>query len=373
VDFKNGQSQKIELSLQRELPGRWLAEVSYIGNRGYDLIAGVDLNPVPAQYLSTSPVRDQAAIDFLTANVTNPFRNIELFRGTNFFTAAQVQRQQLLRPFPHFTGVTGQRFDGSSSYHSMQLRLERRFANGHTVLGTYAFSKGLEKLSLLNPTDPEFENRLTAFDSPHRVNLSFIYELPWGRGRKWGSNWGGWKEALIGGVQVQGLYFRQSGLPITLGNIYFNGDLRQLKLDVNSKTVGALGTSNQTDNVFQTDLSRTGFYFQDAAVQTNGVPDIVKQRNDPRIQLANNIRTLPTRVGNLRGDAQTLTDLSLIKNFAFTENVKLQLRVEMINAFNNWLFQAPDLNPRNATFGRVTNSNPFALPREYQIGLKLLF
>jgi hypothetical protein len=373
TNFKNGQSQKIELSLQRELPGRWLAEIAYVGNRGYDLIAGVDLNPVPAQYLSRSPVRDQATIDFLTANVTNPFRGIEQFRGSNFFTATTVQRQQLLRPFPHFTGVGGQRFDGSTSYHSGQVRLERRFSNGYTVLGTYAFSKGLERLSLLNPTDTEFENRLTGADSPHRVNLSFIYELPWGRGRRWGSSWGGWKEALVGGVQVQGIYFYQSGFPITLGNIYYNGDIRKLKIDINSKTVGALGTSNQTDNVFQTNLSQTGFYFQDAAVQTNGAVDFAKQRNDPRINLGSNIRTLPSRVGNLRGDAQTLTDLSVIKNFAFTENVKLQLRVEMINAFNNYIFRAPDLNPRNTTFGRVTNTDPVALPREYQIGLKLLF
>jgi hypothetical protein len=373
VNFKNGQTQKIELSLQRELPGRWLAEVAYVSNRGYDLIAGVDLNPIPEQYLSTSPIRDQARIDFLTANITNPFRSIEQFRGSNFFTATTVQRQQLLRPFPHFTGVTGQRFDGSSSYHSGQLRLERRFANGYTILGTYAYSKGLEKLSFLNPTDKDFEKRLTGFDTPHRVNLSFIYELPWGRGRKWGSNWSGWKEALVGGFQMQGIYFYQSGFPIALGNIYYNGDIRKLKIDINSKTIGALGTSNQTDNVFKTDLSRSGFYFQDAAVQTNGVVDFTKQRNDPRINLGSNIRTLPSRVGNLRNQAQTLTDLSVIKNFAFTENVKLQLRVEMINVFNNWIFQAPDLNPRNTTFGRVANTAQIALPREYQLGLRLVF
>jgi hypothetical protein len=78
-------------------------------------------------------------------------------------------------------------------------------------------------------------------------------------------------------------------------------------------------------------------------------------------------------VGNLRNQAQTLTDLSVIKNFAFTENVKLQLRVEMINVFNNWIFQAPDLNPRNTTFGRVANTAQIALPREYQLGLRLVF
>ncbi len=71
--------------------------------------------------------------------------------------------------------------------------------------------------------------------------------------------------------------------------------------------------------------------------------------------------------------ADHLVDLSVIKNFAFTETGKLQLRVEALNAFNHWRFNGPDVNPRNATFGRVTNSSQVHLPREYQIGLKLLF
>jgi hypothetical protein len=373
TNLRNGQSQKIEVNLQRELPGRWMAEISYVGNRGYDLTTVVDLNPIPAQYLSTSPIRDQARIDFLTANVNNPFRGIETFRGTTFFTATTLQRQQLLRPFPQFTGVTGRRYDGSSDYHSMQLRVERRFANGYTLLGTYAFSKGLEKLTLLNPTDSDYEKRLTAADSPHRFNLSGIYELPFGRGRKWGSGWNGATEALLGGFQVQGLWLYQSGRPLDLGNIYYNGAIRELDLEVASKTVGAVGTSNVADNVFKTSLTGLGFYFQDAAVQTNGALDYTKQRNDARINLANNIRTMPTRVANLRGQPINLVDLSMIKNFAFGENVKLQLRIESLNAFNHWHFNGPDLNPRNATFGRVTNSSQVHLPREYQIGLKLLF
>ncbi|MDX2043915.1 MAG: carboxypeptidase-like regulatory domain-containing protein [Acidobacteriota bacterium] len=373
TNLRNGQSAKLELNLQRELPGRWLAEISYVGNRGYDLTTSVDLNPVPRQFMSTSPVRDQAQINFLTANVTNPFRNIEAFRGTTFFTATTLQRQQLLRPFPQFTGVTSRRYDGASDYQSMQVRLERRFANGYTLLGTYAFSKGLEQLTLLNPTDGAYEKRLTAADSPHRFNLSGIYELPFGRGRKFGSSWNGVTEALLGGFQVQGLWLYQSGRPIDLGNIYYNGDIRALELEVASNTIGAIGTSNVTDNVFKTSLTGLGFYFQDAAVQTNGALDFTKQRNDARINLGSNIRTMPSRVANLRGQPINLVDLSMIKNFAFTERIKLQLRIESLNAFNHWHFNNPDLNPRNTTFGRVNNSSQVHLPREYQIGLKLMF
>ncbi|MFN0119462.1 MAG: TonB-dependent receptor domain-containing protein [Blastocatellia bacterium] len=371
--LRNGQSAKLELNLQRELPGRWMAEISYVGNRGYDLTTVVDINPIPRQHLSTSPVRDQARIDFLTANVVNPFRNIEAFRGTTFFTATTLQRQQLLRPFPHFTGVTSRRYDGWSDYQSMQIRLERRFSDGYTLLGTYAFSKGLEKLTQLNAVDSDYEKRLTGADSPHRINLSGIWELPFGRGRKYGSSWNGVTETLLGGFQVQGLWLYQAGRPIDLGNIYFNGDIGALDIEVASKTIGAIGTSNITDNVFQTSLTGLGFYFQDATVQTSGALDYTKQRNDARINLANNIRTLPTRVSNLRNQPISLLDLSMIKNFAFTERVKLQLRIESLNAVNRWHYNPPDLNPRNATFGRVNNSSQVHLPREYQIGLKLMF
>jgi Carboxypeptidase regulatory-like domain/TonB dependent receptor len=370
---KHGNSQRYEISFQRELPGKWVGEVAWIANRGYDLEVAYDLNPVPEQFLSKSPVRDQAVIDNLTANVTNPFRGIEAFRGTTLFTATTIQRQQAVRPFPHFGSIVGRRFDGSSWYNSMQARLERRFSGGYTLLGTYTLSRSMEEISLLNPTDTKFERRLSGADSTHRINLSGIYELPWGRGRKFGSNWGKWADALLGGFQLNGLYYYATGTPITLGNVYYNGDIKNLKMTINSRTIGALGTSNITDNVFQTGLTGLGFYFQDATVQTNGALDYTKQRNDARINLANNLRTLPTRVSNLRNQPVNLVDLSLIKNFAFTETVKLQLRIEAINAFNHWQFQAPDLGPRNSTFGRVTNSSQIHLPREYQLGLKLLF
>jgi hypothetical protein len=373
VNRTHGQSQRYEISVQRELPGKWVGEIAWIANRGYDLESAYDLNPVPEQFLSKSPVRDQAVIDNLTANVTNPFRGIEAFRGTTLFTAATIQRQQLVRPFPHFGSIIARRFDGSSWYNSMQTRLERRFSNGYTLLGTYTLSRGMEEIALLNPTDTKFERRLTGADSTHRINLSGIYELPWGRGRKWGASWSGAKEALLGGFQLNGLYYYATGTPLTLGNVYYDGDITKLKLNINSATIGALGTDVVTDNVFQTSLTGLGFYFRDAAVQTNGALDWTKQRNDPRINLANNLRTLPTRVGNLRNQPVSLVDLSLIKNFAFTETVKLQLRVEAINAFNRWQFQGPDLGPRNSTFGRVTNSSAIHLPREYQLGLKLIF
>jgi hypothetical protein len=370
---RNGLVQRWQVSLQRELPGRWLVEGAYIGNRGSELTTVVDGNPIPRQYQSTSPVRDQALINFLDTPVTNPFRGVAGYEGTNLYTATVIARSQLLRPYPHFTGLSIERYDGASSYHAFQARAEKRFSQGYTLMGTYAWSKYLEEMTLLNPTDSKYEKRLNDADSPHRMALSGIYEVPFGRGRLFGSSWSGWKQTLLGGFQLQGILQYQAGRPLTLGNIYFNGNLSDLKPVIKSSTIGVIGSSNIEDNVFLTNIQNTGFYFQDDAVRTGGQLDYTKQRNDTRINLSQNIRTLPSRVPNFRDQAITLLDLSVIKNFDFGERVKLQFRAEAINALNKAHFSGPVLNPRDANFGRVTSTTSPTLPREFQLGLRLVY
>lgn len=372
-DRRNGMVQRWEASIQHELPGRWLVEASYIGNSGSDLITGVNGNPVLREFQSPSVVRDQALINLLDAPVANPFRNVAAFQGTNLFTASVISRRTLLRPFPHLGGFTMERYDGKSSFHSGQLRVEKRFSQGYTLLMSYAWSKYLEQVTLLNDTDAAYERRLNDADVPHRLALSGIYELPFGRGRTFGSGWGKGLNLLAGGWQVQGLFQYQGGRPLTLGNVYYNGALSDLEPVIKSSTIGVLGATNITDNVFLTNIQGTGFYFNDAAVQTNGQLDYNKQRNDTRIQLADNLRYLPSRASNFRDMPILLMDLSVIKNFEFTETVKMQFRAEALNAPNRAHFFGPNLNPRDSNFGRVTNTDSPTLPREYQLGLRLVF
>lgn len=353
----NTQAQRWSFGGQWEMPGNWLLELQYVGNRGYDGVVGTNLfNTVPKQYLSTSPIRDQATINFLTATVPNPFRNLIPGTGLN---GATVQRQQLLRPLPQFGTISGIANNGSSNFHSGQARVEKRFSRGFTTLVSYTWSKFIVEDSFLNEVDTTFERRLSDADIPHRVVVSGIWELPFGRGRKWGSSWHRALDTVAGGWQVQGIWQAQNGRPMTIGNVYYNGDITKLKTTVNSSRVDS------------TTFDISGFYFNDAAVQTNGVVDPNKQRNDPRIQLANNYRTLPSRFSGFRGTALNLWDLSVSKNFVFTERIKLQLRTEFLNAFNTPFFDNPNLTPNNANFGRLTSQNN--LPRNIQIGLRLVF
>src|SRR5439155_12244216 len=135
--------------LQRQLPGGAVLEASYVGNRGTRMRVSQDLNAVPAKYLSTLPFRDQAAIDFLGAQVANPF--YPLLPKTNL-AATTVARSQLLRPYPQFSGVSSNLNLGYSWYHSMQVRFEKRFSAGLNASLSYTWSKMMEAVSFLNPT-----------------------------------------------------------------------------------------------------------------------------------------------------------------------------------------------------------------------------
>jgi hypothetical protein len=159
---------------------------------------------------------------------------------------------------------------------------------------------------------------------------------------------------------VQGIGQFQSGQPITFHdrNVYFNGDLSSLKTNYS-------GDTNQP--VF--DIG--GFYFHDAAVQTNGVDDPAKQRADQRIRLANNLRYFPSRVEGLRGEGLNLWDISIVKQLPINGRVRAQLHAEFLNAFNHPVFANPNTDPTSADFGKVTTQNN--LPRDIQLAVKLLF
>jgi len=159
---------------------------------------------------------------------------------------------------------------------------------------------------------------------------------------------------------VQAIGQIQSGQPIDFSarNIYFNGYLSRLTTDY----------SGDTNNpVF--DIS--GFYFHDAAVQTNGVDDPAKQRADPRIRLASNVRYFPSRVDGLRSPALNLWDISFIKQVRATDRVRTQFHVELLNAFNRPVYANPNTDPTNADFGKVTSQTN--LPRDIQLAVKLIF
>jgi hypothetical protein len=337
--------QRWQFGVQRELVANTLVEVSYVGNRGTRLQVTRDLNPIPAQYLSTSPFRDQAVIDFLSASVPNPFYPLLPRTG---LAAASISRSQLLRPYPQYapsgqqniTGINSAQNIGYTWYHSLQIRGEKRFSRGLNASLSYTWSKTMEAFSYLNPTDPKLEEVISSQDRTHRLAVIAMYELPFGRGKLVHPG-NRFVSALVGGWQVQGIYTAQSGAALGFGNAIFLGNLNDIPLPKNQRNVGRW---------FNIDA---GF-----------------ERNTAR-QLESNIRTFPSRFSGVRADGPNNWDLSLIKNTRIREGTQVQFRAEAINALNHPQFTAPNTTPTSTAFGRVTGE--FAWPRVIQFGLKLLF
>ncbi len=331
------QQQRWSMSLQRELPGAWLGDVAYVANRGTRIEITRNINALPLQYLSTSPTRDDATNAYLTAQVRNPLAG---FAPGTALNNANVARNQLLRPYPQFGDLNTSTNQGYTWYHSMQASLQRRFSQGYTVLMSYTLSKFMQATEYFNPADPLPTETISDVDTPHRLSVSGIYELPFGRGRAFLSQLGPVTSRIVGGWQINAIYTYQSGRPVgNFGNNIFNGSFADLNVD--SPTV---------ERWFNTSAG-----FNTVASQ----------------QLVNNVRTFPFRVGNLRSDALSNIDLGVFKNTAITENVNAQFRAEALNAFNSPNFGVPDVGPTSATFGRVTGVFNYA--RRIQLGLKLVF
>lgn len=335
--------QRWSYTIQFEPMARSVLEVGYIGSRGTWLRASTAMNPIPRQYLSTLPVRDQSTIDFLSTNVRNPFRGISGFEGTAFYAGANTTRAQLLLPYPHFTSGLGTGLPaGSSWYHALTMRFERRFAAGVQIQSNYTWSKTMEAVSYLNDTDRIPEHVASSLDRPHRLTVSAIYELPFGKGKRLGGQVSGWLNQVIGGWQVNAIYQAQSGPGLTFGNVIYTGRYRDLKLPSDVRNI---------DRWFNTE----GF------------------ERSPQRQLAYNIRFLPSRFACVRADGMNLWDLSAHKNFKLWERLTLQLRGEAEGAMNTPNFAAPNTTPTSTLFGRVTATQTGQEERRIFVGLKLLW
>jgi len=337
--------QRWQIGLQREIGRGFVGEISYVGNRGTHVERNVNLNATPNKYLSTSPVRDDAKNAYLTGNVTNPFFGIPGLPVGTFLTNATITRERLLRPFPQFDQVNSTTNDGYSWYHSVQMNLEKRFAAGYTFEATYTFSKFMEAVEVLNAGDPRPTETLAGEDRPHRFSSSGIYELPFGKNRKYLSQEHGFTSALVSGWQISGIYAYQSGPPIGFGNIIFTGNVADIALPADQQA-----------------LLR---WFNTEA----GFNKVTTQ------QLVSNIRTFPLRFGHVRAQAISNIDFGIVKKTYVGEGKEFQFRAEFLNFFNHPLLFTSQINtsPTQAAFGQVTAGTQENYPRRFQMTFKFLF
>ena len=358
IDFFNqspGISKQLrwQLGFQRELGG-YVVEAAYVGNYGYDIDVTRNINAMPNQYLNTDNSRTAAMNAnnaFLTGSVPNPFAG--LLPGTSLNNPT-ISRSQLLRPYPQYLDIRTSTNDGKSWYHSAQVGIQKRFSKGYTLGLSYTYSHWMQATEYLNAGDATPTKMISDLDVPHRLSLSGILELPFGKGRRFASDADGLLNAIIGGWQLQGVYTYQSGFPIPFGSYNLNTGVTSGDLFY---TGGAVGTDNPTVGSWFNTGAFTSILTDSA---TNATP-------------VNHLRTAPYRFDDARRDSINNLDLSLIKDVVLKGDVRLQLRAEFINVLNEAYFPQPVVGATSTTFGQISASNQSNYARRAQLGVKVVF
>jgi hypothetical protein len=313
-------------SVQRELGFNTALDVSYIGTRGRHLARGIPAN---------NPGLERAA-------------------------EVSVQRVpiQQVRPFPRYTGFNVVMYDANSAYESLQIKATRRFSAGFSVDANYTWSKNIDNASGTGDTfqipwvNQAIERSLSSLDRPHMFTLGFVYDLPFGRGRKLFSE-NRVAAALLGGFQINGLISACDGLPQTITQNATNLILANQRPDVRD-------SSNLSGKVPE-------------PVSVGASRQWLIRPNEPAFPF---VRSGPTDIGNLgrnttREPGFWNANLSVFRAIPFTESVGIQLRFEAFNALNHVNYLQPaSSNIDNANYGLITAAAP---ARQVQIGARLYF
>jgi hypothetical protein len=354
---RNGRTpymQQWNFTIQRSLWAGWVASAIYSGSRGVKLFGGnYNLNQLDPRFFSQGLA--------LQTNVPNPFAG-QITSGP--LAGAQVQRQQTLLPFPDYQSVfTFGANNASSSFHSFQFLLEKRFAAGLSTTVSYTGGKLItDNFALggggdasgtgdfrIGAYNRRLEKAVDIDDVNRRLVASGVVELPVGRGRKFGSKMPKALDLLAGGWQFNTITTVQTGRPLQVrGSNNFTG-INYPDLVSNPSLPSGERSANRW---FNTDAFR----------------------NPANFVIGNAPRTLP----HTRSPGMADVSFSVFKVFTFAERFRLETRWEMFNALNTVNLGTPNTSftpnaqgvNTNANFGRIFSSLE---ARRMQLGMRLTF
>jgi hypothetical protein len=350
-DFHNAYVQSWNFGIQRQLPGSMVLEVAYVGTKTTRLQRQEQSN-------TAEPLGFRATIPDLTNNPNIP-DNIGSGGRNQFRRLVSFTKEQgVIVPLGNVFLETS---TGFANYNGGMLRLEKRNSHGLTFITTYAFSKAISDAPgfggggastggrMQNVLDRKAEKGLAELDHKQRFTSAFVYELPFGKGRRFGASARGLVDRLIGGWGFDGILTLQSGFPMSI---------------VRAGDPGSVGTNSalRPDLICNPNLPRgrqtvEKFFKTECYVAPESlIPGDVRYGTAGR-----STATGPGLIG---------TDISVRKNTRITEKVKAEFRGEFFNSANHANFATPNRNLGDGNFGRVSDT---ADPRIIQLGLKLLF
>jgi len=314
--------------------------------------------------------------------VPNPFKGIAALAGTSLGSNSTINLSQFLSPNQMFSssGIAETKPSGTNQYDAGLAKVEKRFTKGFSVLTGFTWSKLFEDTSFLGPQIAGYhvEHKLGGEDRPFHLTISPIWNIPVGRKQHFGANMPKWADAIVGGWELSGNYNIQSGVPVVFSTASFfcgrdfalKGGSQSLNRWFDTTCFYPFPSANTTLATLAQYPSWTGVQNLPGYNYVPTASDSIK--NGVYQDFANYVQTYPTRWGDVRASRVNNVDAGLRKNFRIVERVGLQLRFDVFNALNHPRFGAPDTNPSDSTFGRVTASQQNQA-RSVEIGARMSF
>ncbi len=374
-DFRVPHVDLFSFSVQRAVGTRGRFEVTYSGSRGNDIESTKTFDEQ-----ATSTFRDNCnpllghTPTFCNAGVTNPFKGLPSFVGTSDYTANTVSRNQILRPYPQFTGLTEYMLNtGKTWYNSLQSLYTVRLRNGINLNVNYTFSKNEQRTGYLDPQNDIMQQGLVQYDRPHRFVASMVTQLPFGRGRRWLNGSRGFLNRLVSGWEQTLIFNVMSGQPWALpGNaLYVQNAV--LPHGWGGEKIQVIKPCVEQSN---DDLSFTmlGFSKDYGCTQPNWI--IYNSTYNPRYT--------PYYDPRVRYETIRMADISLNKMTQINERFRMQFRAEAFNVANSFFVeqfssgtQTINNTVNDANFGVLYKSTVSApqsnYPRQIQLGFKFIW
>lgn len=349
-------SQQWNFTLERQLGNSLSIRGAYVGTKGTRLFTQeLNHNQVHPFYLSLGR-------DLLTSNINSDRAQAagftEPFPGFSELWGGRATVAQSLRPFPQYNNVfEGVASYGNSIYHSFQLFVQKTMSHGIGFTAAYTWGKQISDTRMLssgvgyqNAYDRRNERSLDGTNPAQILSLSQVYELPFGKGKAFGSS-SNVADKVLGGWKISGIYTYQSGLPMSIDTI---------------NTLGIFSSTLRADVV------------PGAPLRAPIGPGGFDPNRDSWINPDAFAPPLPNQFGNtarylngLRRPAFMSEAIAVIKDTAITERVTLQFRTEFSNPLNRVVFGTPIQRLDDARFGQITSVGN--TPRQIQFGLKLIW
>ena len=374
LNFVTPYVRNFSLGLQRQLGWNTVVEMSYVGSRTYkEQNSYGGINEPTLDFRNKCDITKGGTRAFCDERLPNPFFGVRGFEGTSRFTSTTLSRYDLNRPFPQFGGITEfERNDGRIWYNSFQAVLNKRFSRGLTLNGTYTMSKMIEENGFVDDLARTINRSPYFSDRPHRITVSGVYDVPFGKGRRFLPNLNGIADRIIGGWEVAGSWIYQSGRPWDLpGNVDYLKDAK-LKGSNQKRVLSGVEFIQGVRPCVEQLNTTTGKYELKAYSVQYGCTEANFRVREPF-----GTRTIAFRDSRLRRPSFKQFDMNFAKNTRITESTRLQLRFEAYNVLNSPMYDERQFNTdTNSTeFGSINKNTTVQsnFPRQIQLGVKFIF